>query len=167
MLELCGLSRGVCMRWLGIAAVGFTLALSAPAGAEVVVAINKSQQSMAVAINGTPTYRWTVTTGAPGRGTPNGRFTAQRLARVYYSKKFDDAPMPNSVFFHGGYAIHGTYEEAKLGSPVSHGCVRLTRANAATLYALVSAHGLPNTHIVITGDTPRNAAPMASERPVV
>jgi lipoprotein-anchoring transpeptidase ErfK/SrfK len=96
-----------------------------------------------------------VTTGAPGRDTPNGRFTAQRLARVYYSKKFDDAPMPNSVFFHGGYAIHGTYEEAKLGTPVSHGCVRLTRANTATLYVLVSAHGLPNTHIVITGDTPR------------
>jgi hypothetical protein len=113
------------IRWLGIAALSVWLGLSAPASAEVVIAISKSQQSMTVSING--------------------------------------APMPNSVFFYGGYAIHGTYEEAKLGSPVSHGCVRLTRANAATLYALVGAQGLRNTQVLIT-DGPERELPMASER---
>ncbi|MEI9805701.1 MAG: L,D-transpeptidase [Pseudolabrys sp.] len=73
---------------------------------------------MTVTIDGAPTYRWAVSTGRSGYDTPSGSFRAIRLERVYYSKKFDDAPMPNSVFFYGGYAIHGTYEEAKLGNPV-------------------------------------------------
>ncbi len=158
------------MRWLRIAAIGLALGLAMPARAEVTIAIDKSQQAMAVAINGTPTYHWTVSTGSPGRDTPNGRFTAQRLAKVYYSKKFDDAPMPNSVFFYEGYAIHGTYQEGQLGRPVSHGCVRLTRDNAATLYALVSAHGLSNTRVVVSGEIPDDSSrqmSMASERPVI
>ncbi len=156
------------MRWLGVGVIAAIVGLSAPARAEVAIAIDKTQQTMAVSINGAPTYTWTVSTGTPGRDTPNGRYTAQRLAKVYYSKKFDDAPMPNSVFFYEGYAIHGTLEETKLGTPASHGCVRLTRANAATLYNLVDKQGLRNTRVVITGDTPRAAAPMASsEAPVV
>jgi lipoprotein-anchoring transpeptidase ErfK/SrfK len=109
------------------------LGLSAPAGAEVLIAISKAQQAMTVSINGAPTYNWAVSTGVPGRDTPSGRYIDERLAKVYYSKKFDDAPMPNSVFFHEGYAIHGTNEEARLGTPASHGCVRLSRANAVTL----------------------------------
>jgi hypothetical protein len=124
---------------------------------------------MTVSINGQPTYHWTVSTGRPGYGTPSGRFTAQRVARVYYSKKYDNAPMPNAVFFHGGYAIHGTYEQSKLGRAVSHGCVRLARANAATLFALVQANGLRNTHVVI-GDglqryVPRDLPMARRERP--
>jgi hypothetical protein len=92
-----------------------------------------------------------VSTGRGRYDTPAGHFRAIRLARVYYSKKYDDAPMPNSVFFHGGYAIHGTYEESKLGRPASHGCVRLSRAHAATLFELVRVHGMNNTSITIGG----------------
>ncbi|MGI8526608.1 MAG: L,D-transpeptidase [Pseudolabrys sp.] len=135
---------------------------SALARAEIAVAINKSQQSMTVSINGTPTYHWAVSTGRPGYDTPSGSFTAERLAKVYFSKKYDDAPMPNSVFFYEGFAIHGTYEQRRLGSPASHGCVRLSRANAATLFALVSAQGLSNTHVVVS-DGPAGM-PMATLR---
>jgi hypothetical protein len=155
------------MRWFGITAMSALLCLSAPAKADVAIAISKSQQQMIVTVDGAPTYRWTVSTGRPGNDTPNGSFRAIRLERVYYSKKFDDAPMPNSVFFYGGYAIHGTYEEGKLGNPVSHGCVRLARANAETLFALVRARGMSNTRVVITDGPPRDrpdAAPMARLR---
>ncbi|MBV9558284.1 MAG: L,D-transpeptidase [Pseudolabrys sp.] len=156
------------MRWWGVAAFVAVVSLSAPVRAEVTVAIDKTQQTMSVSINGAPTYNWAVSTGTPGRDTPNGRFTAQRLAKVYYSKKFDDAPMPNSVFFYEGYAIHGTLEENKLGTPASHGCVRLTRANAITLYNLVEKQGLRNVRIVIAGDTPKAPTPMAStDAPVI
>ena len=58
---------------------------------------------------------WTVSTGRDGYTTPSGSFRAIRLEEVYYSKKYDDAPMPNAVFFYGGYAIHGTFEERRLG----------------------------------------------------
>jgi hypothetical protein len=148
--------------------VGIALVLTAiPAQADVSVTISKSQQQMAVSVDGGPPRIWTVSTGRDGYTTPSGNFRAIRLEEVYYSKKYDDAPMPNAVFFYGGYAIHGTLEESKLGRPVSHGCVRLARANAVQLFALVRAHGMSRTHIAIT-DAPLRATgvPMARLAPV-
>jgi hypothetical protein len=147
--------------------VGIALVLTViPAQADVSVTISKSQQQMAVSVDGAPPMIWTVSTGRSGYTTPSGNFRAIRLERVYYSKKFDDAPMPNSVFFYGGYAIHGTFEESKLGRPVSHGCVRLARVNAAQLFALVREHGMSRTHITIT-DAPlrTTGVPMARGLP--
>ena len=153
------------MRGVSIAAVAVLLAAVMPAKADILVAIDKGQQRMTVSIDGAPAYHWTVSTGKPGYDTPGGSYRAIRLERVYYSKKFDDAPMPNSVFFYGGYAIHGTYEEARLGRPVSHGCVRLARANAETLFALVRARGMSNTRVVVNdGGGFSRGAPMASLR---
>jgi len=70
--------------------------------------------------------------------------------------------MPHSIFFRGGYAIHGTYEVAHLGRPVSHGCVRLSPANAATLYALVKAEGAT---ITISGAPPSSSHVAAAPSP--
>lgn len=148
------------MRCVGLILLA-VLASCGVALADVNVVISKSQQQMLVSIDGGPTYRWPVSTGRPGYNTPSGSFNAIRLERVYFSKKYDDAPMPNSVFFYGGYAIHGTLEERKLGNAVSHGCVRLARENAALLYAAVQAHGMSRTHIRITD------APIYSGPPVV
>ncbi|MGE0061624.1 MAG: L,D-transpeptidase [Xanthobacteraceae bacterium] len=134
-----------------IAAALASLAWAAPAEAGIRVYIDKSSQSMTVSVDGGRTFHWPVSTGRGRYDTPAGQFRAIRLARVYYSKKYDDAPMPNSVFFYGGYAIHGTYEEGKLGRPASHGCVRLSRAHAAMLFELVRVHGMNNTSIAIGG----------------
>jgi hypothetical protein len=155
------------MRCIVLAAFSALLCLPAPARAELLVSISKSRQQMTVSIDGARTYHWTVSTGRSGYDTPSGSFHATRLERVYYSKKFDDAPMPNSVFFYGGYAIHGTYEESKLGNPVSHGCVRLARVNAETLFALVRARGMSTTRVVISDGPLRDLpgpAPMARVR---
>jgi hypothetical protein len=146
------------MRRVGLILLA-VLASGVSARADVNVTISKSQQQMIVAIDGGPTYRWPVSTGRSGYNTPNGSFNAIRLERVYYSKKYDDAPMPNSVFFYGGYAIHGTLEERRLGNAVSHGCVRLSRENAALLYAAVQAHGMSRTHIRITDGPVYSVAP--------
>jgi len=89
--------------------------LSAPAHADIRIFISKSSQQMAVSVDGAPPMYWTVSTGRDGYTTPSGSFRAIRLEEVYYSKKYDDAPMPNAVFFYGGYAIHGTFEERRLG----------------------------------------------------
>ena len=158
MIRLCGRSEWR-MRWI-LAAIAVLL-LAAPADADIRVLISKSSQQMAVSVDGAQPMYWTISSGRDGYTTPSGSFRAIRLEEVYYSKKYDDAPMPNAVFFYGGYAIHGTFEERNLGRPVSHGCVRLSRAHAATLFALVRSHGMSNTRIVITDEPLRNVGPVA------
>jgi len=121
----------------------------------VLVTIDKSKQKMTVFLDGVERYVWPVSTGQAGYSTPSGTYTATSMNEVWYSKEWDDAPMPHSIFFRkDGYAIHGTYEAKSLGKPASHGCVRISRENAATLYALVKKIGLKNTEVVLTGVTP-------------
>jgi lipoprotein-anchoring transpeptidase ErfK/SrfK len=105
---------------------------------------------MTVSVNGVRQYTWKVSTGRSGYGTPTGSYRPQRLERSWYSRKYDNAPMPHSVFFRGGYAIHGTNAVSRLGSRASHGCVRLAPGNAATLYSLISKYGMGNARVVIT-----------------
>jgi lipoprotein-anchoring transpeptidase ErfK/SrfK len=109
--------------------------------AAVQVHIDISSQSMNVRVNGSHYASWRVSTGRAGYYTPRGTFGVKRMARMHYSRKYDNAPMPNSIFFHGGYAIHGTGAIRALGRPASHGCVRLHPSNAAALFALVQRHG--------------------------
>src|SRR5215471_1944107 len=117
-----------------------------PAEASVLIRIDKSTQRMMVAVDGVPRWTWPVSTGRPGYDTPSGSFTAFRMEEDHYSKEWDDAPMPHSIFFTPkGHAIHGSYEVKRLGTAVSHGCVRLEPKNAQTLFALVKAEGMSNT----------------------
>jgi lipoprotein-anchoring transpeptidase ErfK/SrfK len=124
------------------------------ARAGVAVRIDKLAQRMIVSVDGQPAYVWPVSTGRGGFGTPVGRFRPQWLARSWFSTKYYGSPMPHSIFFHKGYAIHGTNYISRLGGPASHGCVRLHPANAAKLFALVQRAGLANTSIVISGADP-------------
>lgn len=105
---------------------------------------------MAVNVNGWPYGRWKVSTARSGYYTPRGSWRPFLLKRMHYSRKYDNAPMPNSIFFLGGYAIHATYHVKQLGRPASHGCIRLHPTNAAKLYAIVQKHGLRSTRITIT-----------------
>jgi len=132
---------------------GLTWAASSDARAGVVIRVDKTQQRMTVVVNGVPQYRWAVSTGRASFGTPTGTFTPQRLERMWFSRKYYDSPMPYSIFFHRGYAIHGSHEISKLGGPASHGCVRLHPQNAATLFSLVRSAGAGNTTIVVSGDS--------------
>lgn len=119
------------------------------ARAEVVVQIDKSSQRMAVSIDGTTRYNWPVSTGRSGYGTPSGSFRPQSLVRRHFSRKYYNSPMPHSIFFYYGFAIHGTTDLARLGGPASHGCVRLHPSHAAALFALVQRTGPRNTRIEI------------------
>lgn len=121
----------------------------APALADVVVHIDKSAQRMSVRVDGQPRYTWPVSTGRSGYGTPSGVFYPQMMARRWFSRKYYDSPMPHSIFFYHGFAIHGTNDLRRLGGPASHGCVRLHPSNAATLYALVERNGRDSTRIEI------------------
>ena len=139
-----------------------TLAIGAPpAFANVLISVDKSTQQMSVSVDGVTRYQFTVSTGRAGYGTPSGTYHPQRLERTWFSKEYYNSPMPHSIFFHGGYAIHGSYEINRLGGPASHGCIRLHPANAATLFALVKNEGMAATTIVVSGG---NSAPIARPR---
>ena len=121
-----------------------------PATASTIVArIDLSTQQMRVYVNGAQRYVWAVSTARRGYATPVGTYRPQRLERMWYSRKYDMSPMPHSIFFRGGYAIHGTNAIRGLGRPASHGCVRLHPSNAATLYSLV-AKSRGSTTIVVS-----------------
>ena len=115
---------------------------SAVAKADVLITINKSAQSMSVMVDGRERHRWPVSTGLGG-GPPSGAYRPERMERNWYSRKYDWSPMPHAIFFHKGYAIHGTNHVSRLGRPASHGCVRLHPSHAAMLFALVRSrrHG--------------------------
>ena len=138
-----------------LAGLLLTTALILPVSAEVLVSVDKSEQRMTVTVDGQPRYSWPVSTGAENYDTPSGTHHPFRMERTHFSREFDDAPMPNAIFFTGqGHAIHGTNHTRQLGNAASHGCVRLAPKNAATLFSLVKAQGMANTRVVIEGDGP-------------
>jgi lipoprotein-anchoring transpeptidase ErfK/SrfK len=144
------------VRWRWFAAIILAALISgagsAAAATSVQISINKISQKMTVSVDGSERYVWLVSTGAAGYSTPSGRYTPFRMERDHYSKEWDDAPMPHSIFFTpGGHAIHGSPYTRSLGRRASHGCVRLAPDNAATLYALVQKAGMKNTKVVVTG----------------
>jgi hypothetical protein len=141
------------------------LPISAHAGVDV--RIDKSAQRMTVSVDGHARYSWPISTGRAGYGTPNGHYRPQRMMRTYFSRKYYNSPMPYSIFFHGGFAIHGTHEISRIGGPASHGCVRLTPGHAAKLFALVKQEGPSHTRITVTGSAPFVAYRHRRSRPAV
>jgi hypothetical protein len=142
------------MRSFIVAVASLMLFATGAAQAKISITVDKNTQMMTVAVDGVQRYQWPVSTGNPSHETPNGTFQTFRMEEDHYSKEFDDAPMPHSIFFTKiGHAIHGTESESHLGVPVSHGCVRLSRANATTLYALVQQEGVLNTTVTLTGSS--------------
>ncbi len=141
------------MRKMLIAASAFLSLQFAPVLAEagmLTAKINISTQTMTVSQNGFVKYRWKVSTARKGYVTPVGSYSAKWASKNHRSRKYDNAPMPFAIFFKGGYAVHATYDLKRLGSPASHGCIRLHPDNAARFFSMATANGLSNTRIVIT-----------------
>ncbi len=144
---VCAVVAAMCMV---AGAVGPTEAASRRHVEPVVdIMVNIGDQEMVVDVNGYTYATWRVSTAREGYYTPRGSYSVKRMAREYYSVKYDNAPMPNSVFFKGGYAIHATNFVRALGRPASHGCVRLHPQNAARLFSLVQKYGMNRTRITL------------------
>jgi lipoprotein-anchoring transpeptidase ErfK/SrfK len=142
-------------RFLAALLFAGALACSASeASASVLIQIDKRAQTMTVAVDGQLRYRWPVSTGATGFSTPVGSYTPFRMEVMHYSREWDNAGMPHAIFFTTrGHSIHGS-DHPGLGTPVSHGCVRLTLPNATILYQLVQANGMSQTKVVVRGPDP-------------
>jgi hypothetical protein len=138
------------------------------ASASLLIEIDKSAQTLTVSQDGARLYTWPVSTGTRAHDTPSGAFTPFRMEKDHFSREWDDAPMPNSIFFtKQGHAIHGTGHTRNIGRPASHGCVRLEPQNASVLFAMVKQEGMANTRVVLFGQTPgRNDLPAVARRAV-
>ena len=126
--------------------------------------IDLTTQTLTVTSGGKMLHKWPISSGRTGYETPRGTFRPQWAAKMHYSKKYDDAPMPHSVFFNGGVATHATSATGMLGRPASHGCVRLAPSAAATFYGLVHKHGYASTRIVVRGTPKQRGEDMIAQR---
>jgi lipoprotein-anchoring transpeptidase ErfK/SrfK len=136
-----------------------------PTPTRVLITVDKAAQLMRVTVDGRLRHSWAVSTGRPQFETPSGTFRPLHLVKVHYSREWDNAPMPHSIFFTDrGHAIHASNATRSLGRRASHGCVRLAPSKAAALFALVRAEGLSATKVTITNGT--SAGKVARSRTV-
>jgi lipoprotein-anchoring transpeptidase ErfK/SrfK len=136
-------------RTLLFATLALILLVPSAYAATIVARVDKSSQTMTVYHNGEIIGRWAVSTARAGKVTPSGTWTAKSLSRHHRSSRYDNAPMPYSIFYNGHFAIHGTNQVKKLGRPASSGCIRLHPKNAAKLFSLVQSEGLGNMRVVV------------------
>jgi hypothetical protein len=148
-----------------LAAMAAVVFLALPASAKLLIEIDKSAQRMTVSQDGARLYVWPVSTGQRGYDTPGGAYTPFRMEKDHFSREWDDAPMPHSIFFtRQGHAIHGTEHTRNIGRPASHGCVRLEPQNARVLFGLVQQAGMPNVRVMLFGETGPGSSPPATVR---
>ena len=138
---------------------------AAPRKIETTLAIDidLTRQRMTLTEYGKTVGTWPISSGAEGHRSPTGTFHPLWASKMWFSKKYDNAPMPNAVFFSGGVAMHATQATGMLGHPASHGCIRQSPANAATTYKLVQKHGNTATKITVHG-TPHDDEPRLARR---
>ena len=94
-------------RVLGILAALILSVFAGAAHAGVDVRVDIVAQRMTVTTSDGEVYDWKISSGRKGFRSPNGVYRPTRLEKNWYSRKYGGA-MPHSVFFRGGYAIHGT-----------------------------------------------------------
>ncbi len=142
------------MKTLLLATTFLTL-LATPAFTDILVDVDKTTQQMKVTVDDQPTYNWKISSGMPGHDTPDGNYIPPSMNEEWFSHEYGNVPMPHAIFIDkNGHAIHGFSDSKNLGKPVSHGCIRLSPENAATLYALVEDEGLDKTRVIVHGMIP-------------
>lgn len=140
------------MKFFAGIALAFLMASGTPGAAvaaNLVARVDISSQTMTVTHRGKVKYRWKVSTARSGKVTPTGSWSAKWLSRNHRSSRYNNAPMPYSIFYNGHYAVHGTDQISRLGRPASAGCVRLHPENARILFNLAQREGLSNTRIIV------------------
>ncbi len=153
------------MRWSSFLAAGLTclaVLLSDASNAAVDIRVNLATQTMHVVSSDGEVHDWAVSTARKSFVTPRGTYGVQSLQAMHYSRKYHNSPMPHSIFFRGGYAIHGTYSTGSLGRAASHGCIRLSPEHAAILFRMVKAEG---ARITIGGSSRDTMTASRDERP--
>ena len=136
-----------------------TVSFATPASAGVDIRVNLASQTLTATTPDGVQRKWAISSGRKGYPTIRGTYRPYALKTYHWSRKYQGA-MPHSIFFKGGFAIHGTSAVGRLGAPASHGCIRLAPGNARELFRLVKQHGQGSTRIAINGVAPDSGRTM-------
>lgn len=100
------------------------------------IEINLSNQRLIAWEGGIPVYAVIISTGKESTPTPTGVFAIQTRHRSTRMQGADyDVPdVPYTMYYYGGYAIHGAYWHNRFGTPVSHGCINVAVDHARWLF---------------------------------
>jgi peptidoglycan hydrolase-like protein with peptidoglycan-binding domain len=102
-----------------------------------VMCVDKSTRTLTWVVNGKPLTSMWARFGRPGKETREGTFSVSRKYEYVISNLYF-TPMPYSMFFSGGQAVHYSSNFARLGyASASHGCVNI--ADHAQVKALFFA----------------------------
>jgi hypothetical protein len=113
------------------------------------VLVSVPEQTMHVYRNGILIGRSSISTRTKGNATPGGVFSILEKKQEHYSKKYDNAPMPNMQrLTWTGIAMHSGNLP---GYPASHGCIRMPFDFSQLLFRETSNGG---TVVVGDGKTP-------------
>jgi len=111
----------------------------------LMVLVSVPEQTMHVYRNGILIGRSSISTGSQGHATPGGVFSILGKHREYYSKKYDNAPMPNMQrLTDTGICMHSGNLP---GYPASHGCIRMPFDFSQLLFSATAQGGT-----VVVGD---------------
>jgi murein L,D-transpeptidase YcbB/YkuD len=131
--------------------------LAAQEAGRLKVDLNIPALRIVVSQDGKVVRTYPVAVGKLGHDTPEGHFTISRAewnpwwrppqGREWTKDAKVTPPGPNNpmgrvkLFFMPLYYIHGTPDEGSLGSPASHGCVRMLNKDVIELATLVHDNG--------------------------
>jgi L,D-transpeptidase ErfK/SrfK len=144
-------------------AAGLAALLASPAAAQgdtgLRLELNIPAQRLVVFDGDSVIHRYTVSVGQPGFDTPDGSYTIQHAEwnpwwrppenRPWTKDEKITPPGPNNpmgkvkLFFSTFYYLHGTPHEKELGTPASHGCVRMRNRDVIELATLLHERASP------------------------
>jgi len=106
------------------------------ASGEKWIDVNLSTQTITAYQGQTPVYSALVSTGLWGTPTVVGTYAiyAKYVSTPMSGPGYYLPNVPNTMYFHKGYAIHGAYWHNNFGTPMSHGCVNLSLPDAEWFY---------------------------------
>ncbi|MBE9225792.1 L,D-transpeptidase [Phormidium sp. LEGE 05292] len=111
------------------------------------IEVDLSSQRLYAWQNGRRIYSSRISSGKRSTPTRLGTFAIQRkyLYKTMRGRGYVAPNVPYTMFYSGGYAIHGAYWHNRFGTPITHGCVNLPVGKARQLYSWAG----PGTRVVI------------------
>ncbi len=114
----------------------------------VQIDVNLAEQTL-TATDADGTFSTKISSARPGFTTAKGCYDNPQLEQVHPSRKLDNSPVPHSIFYSGGFAIHGTLDDASIGRPASYGGIRVSRYAASVIYGLIEYYGTAKSKVCV------------------
>lgn len=125
-----------------------------PAGAKW-VHVDLSEQALVAYEGAQPVYATVISSGKEGYEPPTGLFQVQQKyisttmnATDPIDGFYEVEEVPWTLYYHGGYALHGAYWHTDFGKVRSHGCTNIAPVDARWLYYWSDPEVPPAWHAV-------------------